>query len=113
MYYSFCRLAEQAGIAHREPGRLMTHTGFWDEFTEGAADIAFKPAKSTKKLQKALFKVCHELVKKSYSQNDPENSRHAELIALFMFNFWNAIGLLPITQAILSLGSSPGGQKLS
>ena len=54
--------------------------------------------------QKSLFKVCHRLVKKRYAQNDPGNSRHADLIALFIFNFWNAIGLLPMTQAVVILG---------
>jgi len=50
--------------------------------------------------------VCHEIVKKRYAQHDPDNSRHADLIALFMFNFWNATGLLPMTQAVVILGSS-------
>lgn len=113
MYYTFCRIAEQAGLAIKEPRRLMTNMEFWDEFTEGAADILFKPGKSTKKFQKALFKVCYELARKRYAQHDPENIRHAELMALFMFNFWNAIGLLPMTQAVLALNSSPGGLKLS
>ncbi len=44
--------------------------------------------------------------KKRYAQHDPDNSRHADLIALFMFNFWNATGLLPMTQAVVILGSS-------
>src|SRR5436309_1113608 len=48
MYYSFCRLAEQAGLARKEPRRLMTDTEFWDEFIERAADILLKPGKSMK-----------------------------------------------------------------
>jgi len=38
-------------------------------------------------------------VKKRYAQKDPDNARHADLVALFMFNFWNATGLLPMAQA--------------
>ena len=57
------------------------------------------------KLQKSLFKLCHEIVKTRYAQNDPDNARHADLIALFMFNFWNATGLLPMTQALVIFGS--------
>ena len=106
MYYTFCRLAERAGVARKEPQRLLTNNEFWDEFSERAVDILFKRPRSMKKLQKALFNVCHELVKKSYAKNDPENVRHADLIALFMFNFWNAIGLLPLTQEALILCSS-------
>jgi len=52
-----------------------------------------------------LFKICHEIVKTRYTQTDPDNIRHADLTALFMFNFWNAMGLLPMTQAVLILSS--------
>ena len=105
MYYTFCRLAERAGLAHKEPRRLMTNPEFWKEFSERAVDLKAKPGKSIAKLQKVLFKVCHELVTKRYAENDPDNARHADLIALFMFNFWNVTGLLPMTQALVILGS--------
>ena len=32
-----------------------------------------KPGKSVAKIQKALFKVCHEIVKTRYTQTDPDN----------------------------------------
>jgi hypothetical protein len=105
MYYTLCRIAERAGLAHKEPRRLITDPEFWNEFSSGAVDVKIKPGKSMAKLQKSLFKVCHEIVKKRYAQNDPDNARHADLIALFMFNFWNATGLLPMTQAVI-LGSN-------
>src|SRR5262249_54890623 len=106
MYYTFCRLAEKAGIADKKPDRLMTNTELWKEFAERAVDIQVKRGKSVKKLRKALFNVCHELVTKWYTEKDPENARYADLIALFMFNFWNAIGLLPIAQHAVTLASS-------
>jgi hypothetical protein len=106
MYSTLCRIAERAGLAHKEPGRLITNPEFWDEFSNGAADVKVKPGKSIAKLQKSLFKVCHKIVKKRYAQTDPDNARHADLIALFMFNFWNATGLLPMTQAVVILSSN-------
>ena len=106
MYYSFCRVAERAGLARKEPRKLVTDPGFWDEFSIAAADVKIKPGQSMAKLQKSLFKVCHEIVKKRYAQSDPDNARYADLIALFMFNFWNATGLLPMTQAVVILGSN-------
>ena len=106
MYYTLCRVAERAGLARKEPRRLITDPEFWDEFSNGAVDVKIKPAKSIAKLQKSLFKVCHEIVKKRYAENDPDNARHADLIALFMFNFWNATGLLPMAQAVVILGSN-------
>jgi len=101
MYYTFCRVAERAGLARKEPRRLVTDPEFWNEFSSGALDVKVKPGKSMAKLQKSLFKVCNEIVKKRYAQTDPDNARHADLIALFMFNFWNSIGLLPMTQALV------------
>ena len=101
MYYTLCRVAERAGLAHKEPRKLMTNPDFWKEFSTRAVDIKIKGGKSMAKIQKSLFKVCHEIVKRRYAENDPENARHADLIALFMFNFWNAIGLLPMAQALV------------
>ena len=105
MYYTLCGVAERAGLAHKEPRRLLTNPDFWNEFSTKAVDANIKPGKSPAKIQKALFKVCHQIVREQYAKNDPGNVRHADLIALFMFNFWNAMGLLPITQAVLILGS--------
>jgi hypothetical protein len=53
-----------------------------------------------------VFKICHQIVKDRYAKNDPDNVRHADLIALFMFNFWNATGLLPMAQSVLIFGSN-------
>lgn len=78
--------------------------GFWSEFNSGAVGLNIKPGKSMAKIQKSLFKVCHELVRKWYVQNDSDNALHAALIALFMFNFWNATGLLPMAQALVIYG---------
>ncbi len=89
-----------------EPRRLITDPDFWNEFCNRAVDVKIKPGKSIAKLQKSLFKVCHEIVKKRYAQHDPDNARHADLITLFMFNFWNATGLLPMTQAVVILGAN-------
>jgi hypothetical protein len=100
MYYTCCHVAERAGLAHKEPNRLFTNPDFWSDFTNRAVDIKVK-GKSIPKIQKSLFKVCLELVKERYAQTDTGNARHAELIALFMFNFWNSIGLLPMTQALV------------
>jgi hypothetical protein len=108
MYYTLCRVAERAGLAHKEPKRLFTNPDFWNEFTNGAVDVKVK-GKSMAKLQKSLFKVCHEIVKRRYAQTDPDNARHADLIALFMFNFWNSIGLLPMTQALVIAAQIDGG----
>src|SRR5205085_5391266 len=105
MYYTFCRVAEQAGLAQKLPQRLLTNPDFWTEFSTKVVDSNIMPGKSAAKIQKALFKICHQIVKERYAKNDPDNIRHADLAALFMFNFWNVTGLLPMTQAMVILSS--------
>ena len=108
MYYTLCRVAERANLGHKEPQRFLTNPDFWNEFATKLVDANIKPGKSVAKVQKTLFKICHQLVKEWYATNDPDNIRHADLVALFIFNFWNATGLLPMTQALASLGSDSG-----
>ncbi|HLH30375.1 MAG TPA: hypothetical protein VKY31_04180, partial [Terriglobia bacterium] len=88
-----------------EPTRFLTNPEFWSEFVTRMMDANIKPGKSIGKVQKILFKICHQLVKDWYAANDPDNIRHADLVALFIFNFWNATGLLSMTQSLASLGS--------
>jgi len=107
MYDTLCRVSERAGLAQKGPSGLTTNPDFWEEFSTKALDIKLKTGKSIPKIQKALFKVCHQIVKERYAKNDPENARHTDLVALFMFNFWNATGLLPMAQAAVILGSYP------
>jgi hypothetical protein len=84
MYYTLCRVAERAGLAHKEPAKLLTNPDFWEEFSTKAVDANIKPGRSVAKIQKALFKICHRIAKERYAKNDPDNIRHADLIALFM-----------------------------
>ncbi len=104
MYYTCCRVAERARIGTKEPERFLTNPDFWEEFINKAVDANIKSGKTHAKIQRKLFKVCHGLVKEWYERNDPDNARHVDLVALFMFNFWNASALLPMTQAAI-LGS--------
>ena len=105
MYYTLCRVAEQAGLAHKEPRRLLIDSDFWNRFSERAVEMKLKPGHNMGKIQRSLFKICRELVKEQYARVAPENARHADLTALFIFNFWNATGLLPMTQAVVILGA--------
>src|SRR5579864_4587420 len=46
MYYTLCRVAERAGLAQKEPDRLLTAPDFWEEFITKALDAGIKPGKS-------------------------------------------------------------------
>jgi hypothetical protein len=106
MYFTLSRVAERAAIARKEPKRLVTEPEFWNEFSVAAAGIRIKQGKTIAQIQKLLFEKCRELVRARYEKNDPENIRHTDLVALFIFNFWNATGLLPMTQALVILSST-------
>jgi hypothetical protein len=107
MYYTLCRVAERAGLGHKEPQRFLTNPDFWAEFCTKALEANIKPGKGVGKIQKALFKLCHQMVKEWYAKNDADNARHTDLVALFIFNFWNSTGLLPMTQAFVIYNSEP------
>jgi len=44
MYYTLCGVAERAGLAHKEPRRLLINPDFWNEFTAKAVDLVFGAA---------------------------------------------------------------------
>src|SRR5947208_13873650 len=43
MYYTFCRVAERAGLAHKEPRRLITDPDFWNEVCNREGGVNSKP----------------------------------------------------------------------
>src|SRR5215471_17229539 len=88
MYYTLCRVAERAGVAEKKPDRLLTNQEVWGEFCTRAAYLKLKPGRiqgRPAKLLRPLFKICHQIVKDRYPRNDPDNARHTDLVALFMF----------------------------
>src|SRR6185436_5653258 len=89
MYYTLCDLAEQVGLGHKEPKRFLTNPDYWGKFSEGAVDIKIKPGSNIPKIQKALFKVCHRLIREHCDELHPDKARYVDLLAYFMFNFWN------------------------
>ncbi len=55
MYYTLCRVAERARLAHKEPTRLMTNPDFWGEFSTRAVDIKIKKGQSLTRIQTSIF----------------------------------------------------------
>jgi len=49
MYYTLCRVAERAGLAHKEPTKLLTNPDVLEEFSTKAVDLNLKPGKSVAK----------------------------------------------------------------
>jgi hypothetical protein len=92
-------LAEKPGLGSLQERRFMTDQSLWDDFSNRALDI--KRGMSLPKIRKALFKECCNIVRARYAERDPDNARYADLMALFLFNFWNGIGLLAMTEAVV------------
>jgi len=109
LYHTLIMLAENANMG-RKKGRngFITNEELWHEFSERAVDV--KPAKTMARLRKSLFVECRKIVKRRYAERDPENEKHADLMALFLFNRWNGTGLLAMAEAIVVLHSSDSSQ---
>src|SRR5207244_8412422 len=57
MYYTLCRVAERAGLAHKEPRRLITNPELWHESCARAVDVDSYPGHSGARMQKAFTKI--------------------------------------------------------
>jgi hypothetical protein len=101
MFYTFCEVAQSAGLAKKMPTRLLTDPGLWAEFVCRSIEARVESDWEEDERERALFKICRQLVHETYSQRDPQNIRHADLMALFIFNFWNFTGLLPIALTLV------------
>src|SRR5262249_15171836 len=84
MYYTFCRLAEQAGAVNKTPRRLITNTKSGAVSAKRAVDTRLNRGKSEKNLGRALSQFYNNLAKRWYTKKAPETPRHSDLIALFM-----------------------------
>ena len=109
LYHTLLVLAENVDMGRKKGSNgFVTNEDLWHEFSQRAVDV--KPARSLAKLRKSLFGECREIVKRRYAERDPVNARHADLMALFLFNRWNGTGLLAMAEAIVVLHSSDSSQ---
>jgi hypothetical protein len=77
MYHTLCRVAERAGLAHKEPAKLLTNPDFWRNSARKRWTLTLNPAGAWRRFKKALFKICHRIGKERYAKNDTDNIRHA------------------------------------
>jgi hypothetical protein len=91
-------LAKKAGIGLRIDRDFMIGTAFWDEFGERIRGLQL--SHDMIEARKLFFRECCSTVSILCSQHDPDNARHADLLALFVFNNLNAAGALTILERL-------------
>ena len=87
-------LAEKAEIGRKIGCEFLTGRVFWDEFGERVRRLQL--GDDLDEVRKLFFLECCDVVRFLCKEHDLENSRHADLIALFMFNSLHRTGSIEI-----------------
>ena len=87
-------LAEKAEIGRKIGREFLTGRVFWDEFGERIRRLQLTD--NIEQVRKLFFLECCDTVRFFVEEHDPDNSRHADLIALFMFNCLHRSGSIEI-----------------
>ena len=87
-------LAEKADMGRKIGREFLTGRGFWDEF--GGRIRRLQLGENLDEVRKVFFLECCDVVRYLCRQHDPDNFRHADLIALFMFNCLHTTGSIEI-----------------
>ena len=87
-------LAEKAEIGRKIGREFLTGRVFWDEF--GHRIRRLELSDNIEEVRKLFFLECCNAVRFLCKQHDPDNFRHADLVALFMFNCLHRSGSIEI-----------------
>ena len=91
-------LAERAGMGRKIGREFLIDKAFWDEFGERIRGLQLTD--DMIEARKLFFRECCNAVRILCVQHDPDNARHADLLALFVFNDLNATGALTILERL-------------
>lgn len=91
-------LAERAGMGRKIGREFLIDKAFWDEFGERIRGLQLTD--DMIEARKLFFRECCNTVRILCVQHDPDNARHADLPALFVFNDLNATGALTILERL-------------
>ena len=91
---SLMPLAEKTQIGRKIGRDFLTQPAFDDEFRNRIVRLEF--GHDLTQARKLLFRECCDTVRMLCAQHDPENTQHADLLALFMFNFLHTTGSIEI-----------------
>ena len=91
-------LAERAGMGRKIGREFLIDKAFWDEFGERIRGLQLTD--DMIEARNLFFRECCNTVRILCVQHDPDNARHADLLALFVFNDLNATGALTILERL-------------
>jgi hypothetical protein len=91
---SLMPLADRAQIGRKIGRDFIAQAAFDDEFRNRIVRLDF--AHDVAQARRLLFRECCDTVRALCAQHDPENTPHADLLALFMFNFLHTTGSIEI-----------------
>jgi len=91
---SLMPLAERAQIGRKIGRDFIAQPAFDDEFRDRILRLDF--GHDVTVARKLLFRESCDTVRMLCAQHDPENTQHADLLALFMFNFLHTTGSIEI-----------------
>jgi hypothetical protein len=91
---SLMPLAEKAHIGRKIGRDFIALPPFDDEFRKRIVVLDF--GHDVGHARKLLFRECCATVRALCIQNDPDNAQHADLLALFMFNFLHTGGSIEV-----------------
>ena len=91
-------LAEKAGLGRKVGREFLIGNMFWDDFGERIRRL--KTSESTNEVRKQFFLECCNTVRSICTMFDIDNIRHADLIALFIFNSLHNSGALTILEQL-------------
>lgn len=96
------RLAQKAGLGQKIGREFMIGSTFWDEYGERLNRFGLTTDRTANR--KLFFRECVHSVTSFCTQNDPENVRHAGLIAVFIFSLLDSTGSLAIWEKLRTAG---------
>jgi hypothetical protein len=88
-------LAEKAKVGRRLGRDLIPEDRFTPEF--GTRIGRFKIGNDMVQNRRICFRICRDTVRSLFAENDPENIRHADLLAIRVYEFLVSSGVLNVT----------------
>lgn len=95
---SLMPFAERAGIGRKIGREFLIERAFWDEFGEQIRRLEL--SQDMIAVRKLFFRECRNTVKTLCALHDPDSTRHADLVAMFVFNNLHASGGLEILERL-------------
>jgi hypothetical protein len=90
--------AQKAGIGRKIGRDFLIDRAFWDDF--GVRIKKLNLSSDMTEVRSLFFQECRNTIQTLCAGRDPDNARHADLLALFVFNELEQAGALQILERL-------------